>query len=284
MTITEHTDIGARLAALFAEHEVVDLTVPLSEELPCTWPGHMPFRATVWSWFTDRGADPQPVHPRMGGAYQTRWLVIDEHAGTHIDAPRHFIPPEGSGLPHAGAGGAVGVDALPLLSAAGPADVVDVTTLTGTGPPGESPAVTPEQLTAWEAEHGRVDAGDVVLLHAGWDERFAAGANGDRYGAEVLVTRTEPGWPAPTPAAVAWLHDRGVRCIGTDGLSIGPAVNGAPTHLAGLTKGMTFVEALTGLDALPPRGAWFLFLPIRLVDGTGGPGRAIAVLPTRTRV
>lgn len=42
---------------------------------------------------------------------------------------------------------------------------------------------------------------------------------------------------------------------------------------------MAIVEALSGLGQLPPRGAWFLFLPIRLVDGTGGPGRALAVLP-----
>jgi len=27
------------------------------------------------------------------------------------------------------------------------------------------------------------------------------------------------------------------------------------------------------------RDAWFLFLPLNLVDGTGAPGRALAVLP-----
>jgi kynurenine formamidase len=53
----------------------------------------------------------------------------------------------------------------------------------------------------------------------------------------------------------------------------------APTHLAGLPHGISFIEALTGLDALPARGAWFLFLPLRLVHGTGGPGRGRAVLP-----
>ena len=42
---------------------------------------------------------------------------------------------------------------------------------------------------------------------------------------------------------------------------------------------MAFVEGLAGLRRLPPRGAFFLFLPIRLVNGTGGPGRALAVLP-----
>lgn len=83
----------------------------------------MPFRATVWC--TDRPGDPQPVRPQTGGKYQTRWLVLDEHAGTHVDAPRHFVPP-GSGLPNAGAADEVGVDQLPLLAAAGPASVVDV--------------------------------------------------------------------------------------------------------------------------------------------------------------
>jgi kynurenine formamidase len=50
-------------------------------------------------------------------------------------------------------------------------------------------------------------------------------------------------------------------------------------HLAALPHGITFVEALGGLAVVPPRGAWFLFLPLRLAGGTGGPGRALAVLP-----
>jgi 5'-nucleotidase len=48
----------------------------------------------------------------------------------------------------------------------------------------------------------------------------------------------------------------------------------ALTHLAGLTRDMVFVEALTRLGELPPRGAWFLFLPTAPGGGTGAPGRA----------
>jgi hypothetical protein len=70
-----------------------------------------------------------------------------------------------------------------------------------------------------------------------------------------------------------------VRCVGTDGFSIGAAEGGQAVHLAALPRGMAVVEALHDLGQLPPRGAWFLFLPIRLVNGTGGPGRALAVLP-----
>jgi kynurenine formamidase len=204
-------DPGHQLSELLAGHETVDLTLPLAEQLPGTWPGHMPFRATVWTWFADRPGDPQPVRPQTGGGYQTRWLVMDEHTGTHVDAPRHFIPPPGSQLPHAAPAGDIGVDRLPLLAAAGPASVVDVTRLGGTTSGGASPPVTVAELTAWEDAHGPVRAGDVLL--------------------------------------------------------------------AGLSRRMVFVEALTGLERLPARGAWFLFLPLNLVDGPGAPGRAIAVLP-----
>lgn len=169
------------------------------------------------------------------------------------------------------------MDKLPLLAAVGPACVVGVTGLVDRGRPGHSPPVTVAELTAWENAHGKLRLGDVVLLRSGWDSRYRPGSEGAAYGADVLVTATAPGWPAPTADAVGWLHERGVRCLGTDGLSIGPAGNGAPTHLAGLTRGMVFVEALAGLSALPPRGAWFLFLPLHLV--AGAPGRALAVLP-----
>jgi isatin hydrolase len=272
-------DVGALLADVFRRHRVADLTLLLDETMPSTWPGHMPYRATVWSWFAERAADPQPVHPKGGGHYQTRWLVIDEHTGTHVDAPRHFIPPPGSGLPHAGPGGDIGVADLPLLATSGPAAVIDVSDLDGQAEPGHSPVIAPGHVTASEAEHGALRPGDVVLFRTGWDARYRPGPDGDAYGADVLTTARAAGWPAPVPETMDLLRDRGVTCVGTDGLSMGPAEGGAPTHLAALPHGILFVEALTGLAQLPPRGAYFLFLPLRLHGGTGAPGRALAVLP-----
>ncbi|HEU5267937.1 MAG TPA: cyclase family protein [Jatrophihabitans sp.] len=269
--------VGARLAEIFTPAQVIDLTVPLDETLPCTWPGHMPFRATVSTWFTDRPDDPQPVHAG-DGAYQTRWLVLDEHTGTHVDAARHFVPPPGSGLPNAGPAGRVGVADLPLLAASGPACVIDVRRLLDTSSPGTSPPITAAHIAAWESQCGPLAEGDVVLFRTGWDRYYRPGAAGAHYGADVLTTGTVCGWPAPTAETVRVLVERGVRCIGIDGLSIGPAEDGAPTHLAGLRDGAVFVEALTRLDRLPYCGSWFLFLPLRLVGGTGGPGRAIAVV------
>lgn len=286
MNTPEPTELASTLTQLFTSNQVVDLSLPLDETLPCTWPGHMPYRATVWTWFEDRPDDPQPVHPKTGGGYQTRWLVIDEHTGTHIDAPRHFVPPADSGLPNAGPGGAIGVSDLPLLIAAGPAAVIDVTDLDPTtdsddpGQNGISPAITPEHIQRYETEHGSLNPGDIVLFRTGWDRRYVTGPEGSAYGTDALITASGPGWPAPQPETIELLHQRQIKCVGTDGLSIGPAEDGGPTHLAGLPQGMAFLEALTGLEAVPARGAWFLFLPLRLVGGTGGPGRALAVLPS----
>jgi kynurenine formamidase len=60
---------------------------------------------------------------------------------------------------------------------------------------------------------------------------------------------------------------------------MGSTHDGGPVHVAGLSAGAVFVEALTGLDQLPPLGAFFLFAPLNVARGTGAPGRALAWLP-----
>jgi kynurenine formamidase len=39
------------------------------------------------------------------------------------------------------------------------------------------------------------------------------------------------------------------------------------------------VEILTNLGDLPVRGAFFVFLPLKISGSSGGPGRAIALVP-----
>ncbi len=107
MSATEHaktqtaTGLDALLAAV-QDSELVDLTVTLAENLPAHWPTHMPFQRKVYNWYaTRREGQIQPIHG-FRGPYHTGWLVLDEHCGTHVDAPAHFIPPSDSGLPFAG--------------------------------------------------------------------------------------------------------------------------------------------------------------------------------------
>lgn len=261
-------------------YEVVDLSLLLAEDLPCHWATHQPFQHKTYNWFENR-RDPAGSSYSRYGPYATRWVAIDEHTGTHIDAPCHFIPPPGSGLPDAGPAGSLSVDAVPLHQVMGPAAVVDAPAPPdGAGEPGVSPLVEPGVITDWEQQHGRLAAGDVVLLRTGWDRHYHRGEPGSAYVHDVVVTGRRPGWPAPSVATMQLLLDRGVACVGIDAPSMGPADDARPVHVLGLGRGAVYVECLTALDRLPPRGAWFCFLPLKLEGGTGSPGRAIALLPS----
>jgi kynurenine formamidase len=206
-------------------------------------------------------------------------MAIDEHTGTHFDAPSHFIPPADTRLPNAGELGELSTDRVPIDQLVGPAAVIDVSDLSEGGRDGESPHVTRERILRWEAEHGELRPGDVVLLRGDWDRFYLEGSDGDSYSRGPMLLGEGQGWPSPDAEAVIHLDERGVRCLGTDGASIGGADEGESAHVAGLARGMVYVEALCDLKRLPPRGAFFVFLPIKVRDGTGGPGRAIALLP-----
>lgn len=255
----------------------VELSVPLAEDLPCWWATHLPFQHKTWNWFATVRSPAASVYSRSG-PYATRWLAIDEHTGTHLDAPSHFIPPPDSGLPEAGPTGAISVADVPLDQLMGPAAVIDVSDVEGTEP-GVSPYVEPDAVLAWERDNGSLAAGDVVLLRTGWDRWYRRGPDATAYVHDVVVTRTRPGWPAPSVPTMALLLERGVRCVGIDAPSMGSAHDGQGVHVTGLRAGAVFVECLTGLDRLPPRGAWFCFLPLRLENATGSPGRAVGFLP-----
>jgi kynurenine formamidase len=257
-------------------YEVVDLSLLLAEDLPCHWATHLPFQHKTYSWFETRRHPAGSAYSR--GPYATRWMAIDEHTGTHLDAPTHFIPPEGSDLPDAGPAGSVSVDRVPLARLMGPAAVIDAATEPG-AEPGTSPLIGPEAVTAWERDHGTLAAGDVVLLRTGWDRHYRRAPAGGDYVHDVVVTGRRPGWPAPAVATMELLLERGVRCIGIDAPSMGPAHDPRPVHVCGLRAEAVFVECLRGLDQLPPRGVWFCFLPLKLEGGTGSPGRAIALVP-----
>lgn len=256
---------------------VIDLSVTLSERLPCTWPGHMPFARKVWSWFENVKL-PIPESCCSLGPYHTSFVLIDEHCGTHLDGPTHFIPPPESHLPWSGPLGSMSGDRLDLQHLMGPAAVIDVRSLAEEGTPGHSPAITTSHLREFERTHGRLQPGDAVLLWTGWSRHYVAGSDGHRFVHDPVVTGTAPGWPALDPIAAAMLSARGVGVVGIDAPSMGSVQNGADVHHEGLSRGLLFVEMLTGLEALPPRGAFFVFLPLKIAGSSGGPGRAIALL------
>jgi kynurenine formamidase len=258
--------------------KIVDLSVTLSEHLPVTWPEHMPFAHKNWSWFEEDEL-PTGACTCSLGPYVTHFFILDEHAGTHVDAPSHYIPPPGSDLPEAGTLGEMSAEKLDLSKLIGPAAVVDLRHLDGEAEDGASPAIKVAHLEAWEEEHGRFEADEIVLLLTGWSRHYVKGEAGRAFLHEPVVLQSRPAWPAPEAAAAIFLHERGVGTIGIDAPSMGSAEEGNEVHRAGLSREMAFIEGLTNLDRLPPRGASFTFLPLKIAVASGAPGRAIALLP-----
>jgi len=259
--------------------QIVDLSVTLSEHLPGTWPEHMPFAHKNWSWFEESEL-PTGASSCSLGPYVTHFIIIDEHAGTHVDAPTHYFAPPRSGLPNAGPQGESSAEKLNLSKLIGPAAVVDLRDLDGKAKPGASPAIMVAHLEAWEERHGRFEPGDVVLLLTGWSRHYVTGEAGRAFVHEPVVLQSRPAWPAPEPAVAVFLHERGITTIGIDAPSMGSAEEGNEVHRAGLSREMAFIEMLTDLDRLPTRGATFVFLPLKIAVASGAPGRAIALLPS----
>jgi kynurenine formamidase len=195
-----------------------------------------------------------------------RSLTMDEHTGTHFDVPRHFLPDSPIYTEH-----------VPLETFVGPARVIDVPA--SDARPGHSPLFGTSVLTAHEALAGTIPAGSVVLFRSGWsEERYRRWPEGRSYLADPVAGRA-PGWPAPEPGLIEALSDRGVEVVGTDSPSIGATHAPVPAHVAALSRGIMPIENLTNLSALPVSGSTFLFLPLRLLGGSGGPGRAIGLIP-----
>jgi kynurenine formamidase len=240
----------------------------------------MPFQHKTWCWFTDRDTAAGHLSGRLG-PYTTRWMLMDEHTGTHFDAPAHFLPPPGSGVAHEHPLGATTAEQVPLSQLSGRPRVMDVRHLVGTSANGESPLVDAAQVQAWEAEAGALRPGDVLLLRCDWDGRYLPGAEGTAYAHDPIVTKSIPAWPAPSPDMVVYIAERGVRCLGSDAPSIGAAQDGQPVHVAGLGAGLVYLECLANLAAIPTDEpeAVFFFAPIKVRGGTGAPGRAFVIVP-----
>jgi kynurenine formamidase len=266
------------LLAGFRGSRVVDLTVALSEELPAAWPTHMPFQRKLYNYFANNADQHQPTWG-FRGPYHTAVLTLDEHCGTHIDSSSHFIPPPGSGLPNEGEIGSVTVEKLDLGKMMGPAAVIDVTELTGQGEGGVSPEILPEHITGWEAKHGELQPEDIVLFRSDWDQFYVPMPEGAAYVLNPFLLQKGPGWPTPGIPALQLLLDRSVTTIGLDGVSVGASHEGVPPHVFGLGRGMMYVELLANLKELPARGAFFIFLPLKIQGGSAGPGRAVALVP-----
>ena len=246
---------GASVAAatpvpLFAQDatmgEVVDLTHVFGEEAPHIF-----------------GADFAPTREKIAFLSEViHWQQwgFNEHSGTHVDIPSHFILDVGEN-----------VDTYDPNLLVGPAVVIDIAART------EEDAdafVTVEDLQAWESANGEIPPGALVCMHSGWETRFndaAAYGNWDEDG-----TPHFPGFGGD--AAAFLVEERDIHGIAVDTMSQDPGNSATfPVHYTILGAGKYGIENVRNLAAIKDRQATVVLGVPRWKEGSGGPCRVLAL-------
>lgn len=239
-----------------SRYEMVDLTHALNP------------RTVFWPT-SEGGFELQRIAfgPTPGGwFYAANAFAMPEHGGTHLDAPIHFAE-----------GGAT-ADRIALERLVLPAVVIDVSAKAAKDP---DYRLTPDDIRAFERRHGKIPAGAAVLLRTGWDQRWP-----DR---KAYLGDDTPGdasrlhFPSfGVEAARLLVEERRVGALGADVASIDYGQSkDFMVHRIAAAHGVPGFENLTGLGALPPTGSLLLALPIKIEGGSGGPLRAVALVPRR---
>jgi kynurenine formamidase len=182
-------------------------------------------------------------HYAPGTEFAIDRLTLLGNTGTYLDAPYHRYP-----------GGAD-------LSGIALARTVDLPAVVVRVAGARQPGIDVGALAALDV------AGMAVLLHTGDDVRFGSPAYAER---RHFLTR----------AGAAWLAGHNAALAGIDALNIDDTADGErPAHSLLLAAGIPVVEHLTGLEQLPPTGAWFTAVPLRIEKLGTIPVRAFARLP-----
>jgi kynurenine formamidase len=222
--------------------KVVDLTHTFTAGFP-VYTGNAPTRRTLTR------IDPN-------GFYKQEW-TFDEHSGTHMDAPAHFVT------------GGRYTPQLRMRELVLPIVVIDIARRARSNP---DTVVSAGDLRRFERRHGRIPNGALVAMDSGWakkigdDAAFKGGPAGDYH------------FPGFGDEAIEFLLERrNAAAIGVDTLSLD---NGQSTtfsvHVNWLNADNYGLENLANLHRLPAHGATAYVGVIPWQEGSGGPARVLA--------
>lgn len=203
--------------------EILDISLPVHEAM-LSWPhGRRPARHRV----VDEGGERSPRN--------SEW-ALDSHAGTHVDAPLHWLP---DGDP---------IDSVGLEACLGPCTVVAVD---------EDRAVMPEDLPEAALRKGH----RILIRTPNSTQRLSRGEFDPSFAALSL--------PAARTVAAA-----GMALLGLDYLSVESAGGDGEVHRTLLRAGVVLLEGID-LGRVEAGDYMLSALPLRLVSGEASPVRAV---------
>lgn len=235
--------------------EWIDLTHDFSDST-IYWPTAAPFRLErVFAGRTEAGF-----------YYTANNIAAAEHGGTHLDAPVHF------------AEGHRASEAIPVEQLVGPAVVVDVTDSCASN---ADYLVKVADLERWEAAHGRIPDGAIVLFRTGWGARWPDRLRylGTTDTGAMAVSKLH--FPGLDSGAARWLaEERRIDAVGLDTPSIDFGQSSTyNSHQILFARDIPAFENVASLDRLPEAGGYVVALPMKIRGGSGGPLRIVAAVP-----
>jgi arylformamidase len=172
---------------------------------------------------------------RRGDSNNSSSIHASVHAGTHVDAPFHFVP-EGRTI-----------ESLPLDIFIGPA-----------------------RVCALDVEN-RITAADVRRLDLAGETRVLFKT---RNSGLLQKPSYDPTFVSFSVDAAEALAQLGVRLVGLDYLSVARADEQVPVHRAFLDRGVVLLEG-ADLSQVPAGRYELICLPVKLAGSDGAPCRAV---------
>ena len=133
-------------------------------------------------------------------------------------------------------------------------------------------------IKAYERKSGELKPQEIVVFQTGHLDRYWKPAPNDSGVWSDPLSGKSEGWPAVDAGAILYLKSKGIRCIATDAPDLGGVdpKRALMTYWALGSQEMVGVEFLHNVSEVPER-AYFLFVPLKIRDCHGGPGRAIVM-------
>jgi len=237
---------SSAVAAPRPARRVVDLTHTMSADFPT-------FDGTP-------GIAMQRLKELKKDGYNLYEWRLNEHAGTHLDAPIHFS--------EAG----ITADQIPAETLVVPLVVINVADKAAKDPDYH---LSRGDLAAWERRHGRLPDNCCVAMQSGWARHV--GDQAKYVGRDAGGVMHFPGFD---PDATAWLiKQRKVAGLAVDTLSLDPgASKDFKTHVLWLGSGRWGLENVANLDSVPANGATLVVGLAKVKGATGGPARLFALV------
>ena len=172
-------------------------------------------------------------------------IRFNNHVGTHLDAPSHFIE------------GGMTADQIPLDTLIGTAVILDFTNK------GKNDLITEKDLHPYEK---RIHPGSRVLIKTGWDVHFTSGAFYEHF-------------PCLTQEAAEFLVSLEIGLLGMDTPSPSPLDDPYQAiHKTLLGAGIVLLEGIKNLTLLDRDECQLIVLPLPVKNFSGAPCRVVAIV------